>query len=145
MTIGDVLGLRPVASHRQEVTPLTPQEEAQFQSWAAANGITDADMPEGRYDYRGYWLDVASKAADQTKLYADGLHFPDTYKQHGHPSFSVESKYSTGPNDGGNWDGEVYIPQGMRPEAFADALRIQRKASPTIGRVLGIGRPRKPS
>lgn len=95
-----------------ERTPLTPAEEAAFQAWAKQNGVTDVDHPQSRYDYRGYWKSVASTGGDQRKAYDDGLHFPDTYKQHGHPSFSVESQYSAGPWDGGRWLGESYVPQG---------------------------------
>lgn len=90
--------------------------------WAAMNNIADVDHPESRYDYRGYWRDVARKGGDQTKMYEDGLHFPDTYKQHGHPSFSVESKYSRGAGDGGRWDGETYIP--AKP-SLEDMLRAR--------------------
>ena len=92
-----------------ETTRLTPDEEAAFRAWAAANNIRDVDNPRSRYDYRGYWKDIASKGAEQTKVYADGLHFTDTYKQHGHNTFSQESKYSTGMYDGGRWDGEDYL------------------------------------
>lgn len=40
----------------------------------------------------------------------ESQHWPDTFKQHGHPTFSVESQYSKGPNDGGRWNGDVYVP-----------------------------------
>jgi len=105
-----------------ERTALTPQEEQEFRQWARANGIADVDAPQSRYDYRGYWKDVASRGRDHTKAYDDGLHFPDTYKQHGHPSFSIESKYSAGPYDGGRWNGEQYVPPG------ADLLQPTREA-----------------
>lgn len=93
-----------------ETTALPPREEAAFQMWALQNGIRDVDHPESRYDYRGYWKDIAARGGDATKMYDDGLHFPDTYKQHGHPSFSVESQYSRGLDDGGQWLGETLIP-----------------------------------
>lgn len=95
----------------REVTTLTPAQERTFLQWISENKITDLDHPKSFYDYRGYWKDVASKGVDQRKQYDDGLHFPDTYKQHGHPTFSVESKYSAGPDDGGRWNGETYVPQ----------------------------------
>ena len=95
-----------------ERTTLTPAEEFEFRKWALLNGVTDVDHPQSRYDYRGYWRDVARKGDDQRKTYQDGPHFPDTYKQHGHPTFSVESKYSAGPYDGGRWVGESYVPWG---------------------------------
>lgn len=96
---------------RDETTKLSPSEEAAFRAWVRATGIKDVDHPASRYDYRGYWKEVASKGVDQRKEYADGPHFPDTYKQHGHETFSNESKYSRGPIDGGRWDGETYVPQ----------------------------------
>lgn len=92
-----------------EKTNLSPEQERAFREWIARNGITDLDSPQSRYDYRGYWKDVASKGGDQTKAYEDGLHFPDTYKQHGHNTFSQESKYSQGMYDGGRWYGEDYM------------------------------------
>ena len=112
-----------------ERTPLPPIDEIAFQTWAKQNGIGDVNAPEGRYDYRGYWKDVASQGGNDTKQYADGLHFSDTYKQHGHPSFSVESKYSAGPHDGGRWIGEAFVPPG------ADLLmnsRGQSKMDPML-------------
>ena len=100
---------------RPEVTRLSVKDELRFQAWAHRNGITDVDHPDSHYDYRGYWRSV--KGADHPR----GKHFPDTFKQHGHPTFSVESKYSRGPNDGGHWMGETFIPQGAE-RARADAL-----------------------
>jgi hypothetical protein len=96
----------------QETTKLTPLEEQMFLRWAQESKLADLDHPESRYDYRGYWKDVAAKGRDQKKNYPDGPHFPDTWKQHGHPTFSVESKYSIGPGDGGRWLGEQFVPQG---------------------------------
>lgn len=86
--------VRPIV----ERTVLSPEEEAAFRQWAQASKITDVDAPESRYDYRGYWREHGSAPM------AFGVdHFTDTYKQHGHPSFSVESRYSRGPADGGRW------------------------------------------
>ena len=119
-----------------ERTPLTPSEEVAFQAWARANQIADVDHPESRYDYRGYWKQVASKGGDQRKQYDDGPHFPDTFKQHGHPTFSVESQYSAGAHDGGRWNGEDFVPPGadflmnsrgasrLDPRLLAEAIRI---------------------
>ena len=97
-----------------ENTPLNQQQEAGFRNWAKRNKIADVDHPQSKYDYRGYYKDVASKGKDQTKEYSDGPHFPDTYKQHGHPTFSEESKYSKGPGDGGTWKGEKFVPAKKR-------------------------------
>jgi hypothetical protein len=107
---------------KAETTSLNEAEEKSFQEWAKQNGITDIDSPQTFYDYRGYWKDVAAKGQDQRKEYPDGLHFPDTYKQHGHPTFSVESKYSTHPSDGGRWAGEKYVPPGAMSRIDALAL-----------------------
>jgi hypothetical protein len=95
-----------------EKTPLAPEDEIRFRLWARSEGISDVDHPHSRYDYRGYWKNVVARGGDQRKQYDDGPHFPDTYKQHGHPSFSVESQYSAGPHDGGRWSGENYVPWG---------------------------------
>lgn len=97
---------------RPERTVLTPFEEWRFREWAKANNVTDVDHPELRYDYRGYWKSTAAKGQDTRKDYPDGPHFPDTYKQHGHPTFSEESQYSTGPGDGGTWIGERFQSSG---------------------------------
>ena len=104
-----------------EVTQLTLPEEQAFQQWAAAQGIRDVDDPRSFYDYRGYWKNIARHGGDQTQMYPDGLHFSDAYKQHGHPTFSIESQYSEGPWDGGRWVGEDYVPAG------ADALGTSRR------------------
>src|SRR5574343_90448 len=105
---------------RTETTQLTPRVELQFQLWARANYIIDVDHPQSYYDYRGYWKQIASQGAQATKMYDDGLHFTDQFKQHGHPTFSVESGYSAGPFDGGRWNGEDFVPWG------ADALAPSR-------------------
>ena len=90
-----------------EVTHLDPNEESSFQNWIKQNGITDLDHPDSHYDYRGFYK--ATKGAPHPP--GSQLHFPDTFKQHGHPTFSVESQYSKGANDGGRWEGDKFIPQ----------------------------------
>lgn len=92
-----------------EVTKLTPLEEALFQRWVKENGISDVDSPDAFYDYRGFFQQNGPKPV---KFGVD--HFPDTFKQHGHPTFSIESKYSKGPWDGGMWAGDNYVPE-MKP------------------------------
>ena len=100
----------PMASHQatSEVTRLSPADEQRFQQWALENRIPDVDSPDSYYDYRGYWKEFGGKPI---QFGAD--HFTDTYKQHGHPLFSSESKYSRGPSDGGRWLGEALIPAPM--------------------------------
>jgi hypothetical protein len=90
-----------LASHKAEVTSLSPVDEARFRQWVRQNGIADLDHPDNRYDYRGYWKEHGDKPI---RFGVD--HFTDTYKQHGHPLFSAESQYSAGPWDGGRWIGE---------------------------------------
>ena len=89
-----------------ENTVLSPQEELAFRRWAVLNGISDVDHPQSKYDYRGFW-----KATNGAK-HVIGEHFPDTFKQHGHPTFSDESQYAQGPWDAGRWIDESYVPQG---------------------------------
>ena len=89
---------------RPETTMLSPDEESRFQQWATSNGITDVDHPDSRYDYRGYW-----KEHGDTPIRFGVDHFTDTYKQHGHPLFSAESKYSRGLQDGGRWIGDTLV------------------------------------
>lgn len=84
-----------------ETTPLSPAEEQAFQQWAIANRVPDVDHPDSHYDYRGFWK--ATQGAPHPS--GEALHFPDTFKQHGHPTFSQESQFSRGPSDGGMWVG----------------------------------------
>jgi hypothetical protein len=91
-----------------EITALTPDEEAQFQQWIRANNIKDLDHPDSRYDYRGYWKATGGAPRQPGLMLSNGRtgpigHLPDTFKQHGHESFSQESQYSRGPFDGGMW------------------------------------------
>ncbi len=97
-------------SHAPETTALSSGDEAKYRQWVQDNNIPDG--PDSRYDMRGYWQDIASKGGDETQINdQDRLrHFPDTYKQHGHPTFSAESKYSRGPQDGGKWIGDTLVP-----------------------------------
>jgi len=86
-----------------ETTRLSPLEEALFRKWVQEQGIKDLDDPNSHYDYRGFF-----KSGEP---HVPGEHFLDTFKQHGHPTFSQEPKYSKGPSDGGMWQGENFIPQ----------------------------------
>lgn len=86
----------------QEITQLDPLEEQLFLRWMESNkdvpGMKGWQEPDSKYDYRGFFND--KEALGQWK---PGDHGPDTYKQHGHPTFSGESKYSRGLQDGGQW------------------------------------------
>lgn len=94
-----------------EETKLSPLEETLFKTWVTANGLgEDVKNPENHYDYRGFYK--KSNGAMHSPATQD--HFPDTFKQHGHRTFSIESMYSKGPHDGGIWLGDnkdVFFPQ----------------------------------
>jgi len=101
-----------------ETTQLTPAEQPRFQAWVKRNRITDLDHPDSHYDYRGFWRQ------NPTFTRASGQHLTDEFKQHGHPTFSVESRYSRGVGDGGRWGGpdlSTYVPAG------ADQLATSRR------------------
>ena len=46
-------------------------------------------------------------------------HFPDTYKQPGHETFSEESKYAE-ELPAGHWEGEAYMPPPVAPVVEAN-------------------------
>lgn len=98
------------AQRQNETTLLSPIEEQLFKSWGKANGIEDVDSPESHYDYRGFFKTTNGAVHPPGSV----EHFPDTFKQHGHPTFSIESIYSKGPFDGGMWAGDQFVPE-MKP------------------------------
>jgi|GEM_PF-2289579 len=88
-------------------TPLTPEQEQQFQAWATkANRLRDLES----YDMRGAWL--AGHRGD-----TPNGHFPDTYKKPNHTSFSSESQYSTPDNPGGKWSKDAQGKWTFEPTA----------------------------
>lgn len=121
--VADYLAAKRRTGGRSEVSSVPPTREREFREWIARNNITDLDAPQSKYDYRGAFLAGVGSEINPT----DNLpRWPDTFKQHGHPTFSVESKYSTGPNDGGRWEGEKYMPQG---DPVADYLKAKGATS----------------
>lgn len=110
-----------------ERTALTPAEEHAFRAWAQANGIKDVDMPDSHYDYRGFWKQTQGAAHPP----GSEMHFPDTFKQHGHPTFSVESQYSAGQFDGGRWLDDQYVPNGA--DLLTNSRGLSRLDMNTIG------------
>src|SRR5258706_2763133 len=97
---------------QNEVTPVPADREQEFRTWVADNHVPDLDSPKSFYDYRGAFLaGVKPQVVDAGNGKLES-HWPDTFKQHGHPTFSVESQYSKGPTDGGHWVGERFVPQG---------------------------------
>ena len=114
--------------HDPETTPLTPTQEKSFQAWARANQITDVDHPDSFYDYRGFW-----KATGGPKMTFGEVHFPDTFKQHGHPTFSQESQYSRGFWDGGMWVDDQYLaqpPMAVSHPTLIDLADLVRRRRP---------------
>lgn len=92
-----------------EQTTLSPADEQRFRAWAQTNRIENYDHPDAHYDMRGYWQQTQGAPHPP----GSEQHFPDTFKQHGHPTFSVESQYSAGPYDGGRWiEGDNFVPPG---------------------------------
>ena len=81
-------------------TPLSTNEEADFQKWKSANAPNDSGND---YDLRG-----AYKAGLQP---AENGHWDDTFKKPNHPTFSTFSQYAKDrPDLAGTWDGDQYVP-----------------------------------
>ncbi len=118
-----------------EITQLSKADEAAFQRWVVVNGITDLDHPDSHYDYRGYWKQTGGAPrqpglmSSHNDIVGPTGHFPDTYKQHGHPTFSQESQYSSGAADGGMWVGDNFQSQPkMAVSHLIEQLLLQRAA-----------------
>jgi hypothetical protein len=90
----------------------TPNLEDLFRLWyqnVASKGKINQnpDDPLHYYDYRGAFSNKQEQGQD--------LHFPDTFKTPGHPTFSEESVYAVPPLKWGIWE---YPPPPMKPERF---------------------------
>lgn len=88
-------------------TPLTPQEESNFLSWARSvkqdygkDILKELDV----YDWRGFWKNASHK---EIRDVTGESHAPDRYKKPSHPTFSKESIYSKPPYVGGDWLSET--------------------------------------
>lgn len=126
--------LRDIIARRPETTRLSPPEELAFRVWAAENGIADVDQPGSYYDYRGYWREHGN-----APINFGTDHFTDTYKQHGHPTFSVESQYSRGLQDGGQWlteDVQMPAPVPSHTPNFSSAAPADGSQWTTLGMLL---------
>lgn len=87
-------------------TPLSNQQETQFQNWIRENKIFFDDSPTGDYDMRGFYAGLQSgdpRARTAISPYDNRLHFTDTWKTPYHRTFSNESIYAS-PDDP-HWDG----------------------------------------
>lgn len=105
----------------------TGDEEKNFRDWydtyaRAHNLDLNPDAKEHYYDYRAYYKNrTKEQANEEWKL---DSHLPDTYKLPGHPTFSIESIYSTRKTPGGTWKkvglGPIY------DERFVDSKYTKR-------------------
>lgn len=105
----------------------TGDEEKNFRDWydtyaRAHNLDLNPDAKEHYYDYRAYYKNrTKEQANEEWKL---DSHLPDTYKLPGHPTFSIESIYSTRKTPGGRWKkvglGPIY------DEQFVDSKYTKR-------------------
>ncbi len=92
------------------VTELGDRREKKFQDWYANAAATlgldpNPDAYSHAYDYRGYWLN--NRDADVS---SPDFHFPDTWKQPHHPTFSTDSIYAKGHDGVGHWEGDTFVP-----------------------------------
>lgn len=112
----------PLASN--EISQIPEARANEFYDWLLRNGVDLEDLEGSAYDYRGAFLAGVNRDPE-------GGHFPDTFKQHGHESFSTESQYSRGPGDGVHWEGEVAIPQHIAGDVLRHAFeRVTKKGKP---------------
>lgn len=83
-------------------TRLDPLREAAFKKWKEVYAPKDSGYD---YDLRGAFL--AGVRPDPSTG-----HWPDTFKKPNHPTFSLESKYATGPwmRYAGAWLGDTFVP-----------------------------------
>lgn len=118
-------------------TPLTPDEEAAFQTWKKQYAPKDSGAD---YDLRG-----AFKAG--IKPDKDRGHFPDIYKKPNHPTFSVESQYSTKDTTGGRWqeqDGKTtFVPSPHNLTQYPPEALTKYFKSAEPDSVLQLPPPRK--
>src|SRR5215472_6567863 len=73
-------------------TPIPPAKQKAFDRWLSTKG-RKSDYFD--YDVQGFWLSGAGTDPRG--------HGSDRFKKPNHPTFSVESKYSTPENPGGRW------------------------------------------
>jgi diguanylate cyclase (GGDEF)-like protein len=74
------------APERPYTTELPAAREGEFQDWVHQNRVTDLDHPKSFYDYRGAFLEGAAPDVRG--------HWPDRFKQPGHPTFTTYSRDS---------------------------------------------------
>jgi len=111
-------------------TPLTAQENTEFNSWVSTMKNTPSPSGNGstvihpkdnfsNYDMQGYWKDNVKGNSNWAADASNG-HFTDKYKKPNHPTFSVESKYATGnyKQFAGKWTGNDFTPARATMQAI---------------------------
>ena len=74
-------------------TPIPEDKQKDFNAWLVKNPKAKNDYYD--YDVQGYWLSGAGQDSRG--------HGSDRFKKPNHPTFSVESQYSTPDRPGGQW------------------------------------------
>lgn len=120
----------PPAAGGSYTTKLTPNEEAQFQSWVKATKAPWQDDPDADYDMRGYWKALQTGDPNAKQSLSNG-HYPDTYKTPYHKTFSNESKYAT--PDAPHWEGDRLIDKSGRVIADESAGAPSAATPPPTG------------
>lgn len=92
----------------QYQTDLSPEEEAQFQSWVKRENVPFDPSPVADYDMRGFYKAMMSgdeRAQSGVSEVDNKVHYTDPWKTPFHPRFSNESIYAG--KDAPHWEGEV--------------------------------------
>lgn len=103
-------------------TPLTPQEESDFQSWVATQSVQQGrDVSNDLYDYdlRGDWQQGAQRDPDTG-------HGSDYFKKPNHITFSTGSKY----NDVDGEQGGTWVKKSDNTWSFAPGASNLKNYSP---------------
>lgn len=116
-------------------------QDKMFNAWLQVTGTRYQSPEADQYDMPGYFKDVALKGEDQSGISAvdNQIHFPDTYKLPGHPTFSAESKnFDPKLHDRKQWLGDMLINlgggQNSSPENIVEETRPSRLAIQKIMR-----------
>ena len=97
------------------VTPLDPNQKAQFAAWVKNNNVPYDPSPHADYDMPGFWLRSKGQPGLTAINKDDGrIHYPDDEKTPYHNSFSSHSKYAI-PGKAPTWvdDHQLVYPNGM--------------------------------
>lgn len=87
------------------LTQLQPHQELMFKSWLKANDVPFQDNGSDDYDMRAFFLNNVLGGQGQQRN-GQNMHFPDTYKQPSHESYSSESIKGRPSDPKRSWIGE---------------------------------------